>query len=196
MIAGISNILNMFAIDKSCIKTKTNTVAEGGQCWSKILKMYLFQSSQCRGCRLFRRLAFHTIEYDYFPWIYAIRFTSALIWWFFFAFRALNAEVVACSVDSHFTQLAWTNVPRKEGGLGPLNIPLLADITHKISKDYGVYLEDNGHSLRGLFIIDDKGKGPSIYYVCLYRGGGRVGVTGQKDLQSLRGLHAEQDSET
>jgi len=72
-------------------------------------------------------------------------------------FRALNAEVVACSVDSHFTQLAWTNVPRKEGGLGPLNIPLLADITHKISKDYGVYLEDNGHSLRGLFIIDDKG---------------------------------------
>ena len=57
-----------------------------------------------------------------------------------------------------FYLLAWTNVPRKEGGLGPLNIPLLADITHKISKDYGVYLEDNGHSLRGLFIIDDKGK--------------------------------------
>ena len=48
-------------------------------------------------------------------------------------------------------------MPRKEGGLGPLDIPLLADITHKISKDYGVYLEDNGHSLRGLFIIDDKG---------------------------------------
>lgn len=24
-------------------------------------------------------------------------------------------------------------------------------------KDYGVYLEDNGHTLRGLFIIDDKG---------------------------------------
>ena len=23
--------------------------------------------------------------------------------------------------------------------------------------DYGVYLEDNGHTLRGLFIIDDKG---------------------------------------
>ena len=113
----------------------------------------------------------------------------------FFAFRALNAEVVACSVDSHFTQLAWTNVPRKEGGLGPLNIPLLADITHKISKDYGVYLEDNGHSLRGLFIIDDKGKGPSyITYVYIGGGGrgGRLGVRGQKDLQRLRGLHGEQ----
>jgi len=72
-------------------------------------------------------------------------------------FRKINAEVVACSVDSHFTHLAWINSPRKEGGLGPLKIPLLSDITHKISKDYGVYLEDLGHSLRGLFIIDDKG---------------------------------------
>jgi len=50
-----------------------------------------------------------------------------------------------------------TNVPRKEGGLGDLDIPILSDLTHTISKDYGVYLEDNGHSLRGLFIIDDKG---------------------------------------
>ena len=49
------------------------------------------------------------------------------------------------------------NTPRKEGGLGRLDIPLLSDLTHSISKDYGVYLEDNGHTLRGLFIIDDRG---------------------------------------
>merc|ERR1719420_2535997 len=72
-------------------------------------------------------------------------------------FRALNTEVVACSVDSHFTHLAWMNTPRSEGGLGRLDIPLLSDLTHAISKDYGVFLEDNGHTLRGLFIIDDKG---------------------------------------
>ncbi|KAK2716082.1 peroxiredoxin-4-like [Artemia franciscana] len=72
-------------------------------------------------------------------------------------FEANNVAVVACSVDSHFTHLAWMNTNRKEGGLGPLNIPLLSDITHKIAKDYGVFLEDAGHSLRGLFIIDDKG---------------------------------------
>ncbi|KAH7932373.1 hypothetical protein HPB51_029323 [Rhipicephalus microplus] len=47
--------------------------------------------------------------------------------------------------------------PRKQGGLGPIKIPLLSDLTHQISKDYGVYLEDLGHTLRGLFIIDDKG---------------------------------------
>uniref|UniRef100_A0A8C2U5T0 thioredoxin-dependent peroxiredoxin n=2 Tax=Coturnix japonica TaxID=93934 RepID=A0A8C2U5T0_COTJA len=71
-------------------------------------------------------------------------------------FRAINTEVVACSVDSKFTHLAWINTPRKQGGLGPMKIPLLSDITHQISKDYGVYLEDQGHALRGLFIIDDK----------------------------------------
>lgn len=72
-------------------------------------------------------------------------------------FRALNAEVVACSVDSQFTHLAWINTPRDQGGLGPMNIPLLSDLSHSISKDYGVLLEAAGHTLRGLFIIDDKG---------------------------------------
>ncbi len=38
--------------------------------------------------------------------------------------------------------------PRKQGGLGQLNIPLLSDLTHQISKDYGVFLEDLGHTLR------------------------------------------------
>ncbi|XP_015590257.1 peroxiredoxin-2 [Cephus cinctus] len=72
-------------------------------------------------------------------------------------FRKLNVEVVAASVDSHFTHLAWINTPRKEGGLEKIKIPLLSDLTHKISKDYGVYLEDLGHTLRALFIIDGKG---------------------------------------
>ena len=63
-------------------------------------------------------------------------------------FKKLNTEVVAASVDSHFTHLAWTHTPRKEGGLERIKIPLLSDLTHKISKDYGVYLEDLGHTLR------------------------------------------------
>ncbi|PSN46260.1 Peroxiredoxin-4 [Blattella germanica] len=72
-------------------------------------------------------------------------------------FRKINTEVVACSVDSHFTHHAWTNMPRKDGGLGVLTIPLLSDLTRKISQDYGVFLEDLGHALRGLFIIDGRG---------------------------------------
>lgn len=72
-------------------------------------------------------------------------------------FEDLNTAVVAISTDSKFTHLAWVNTPRKQGGLGHVNIPLLSDLTHQISKDYGVYLEHLGHSLRGLFIIDGNG---------------------------------------
>ncbi|KAG5877405.1 hypothetical protein JTB14_035643 [Gonioctena quinquepunctata] len=72
-------------------------------------------------------------------------------------FKKINTEVVACSVDSHFTHLAWINTPRKEGGLGKVNFPLLSDLNHSISRDYGVFLDDLGHTLRGLFIIDPKG---------------------------------------
>ena len=41
-----------------------------------------------------------------------------------------------------------TEKPRKKGGLGTMNIPLLSDITKQISKDYGVLLEDQGVALR------------------------------------------------
>lgn len=63
-------------------------------------------------------------------------------------FRALQAEIVACSVDSHLTHLAWARTPRSEGGLGNPKIPLLADPTHSIARDYGVLLSDLGHALR------------------------------------------------
>jgi len=72
-------------------------------------------------------------------------------------FAKINTAVVACSVDSPFTHLAWMKTPRTMGGLGPVKYPILSDLTHKISKAYGVYLEDAGVTLRGLFIIDGKG---------------------------------------
>jgi len=72
-------------------------------------------------------------------------------------FRAINCEIVACSTDSHFSHFAWINQSRKEGGLGQMNIPVLADITHQVAKDYGTYKEDEGLAFRGLFIIDNKG---------------------------------------
>ncbi|XP_005089483.1 peroxiredoxin-2 [Aplysia californica] len=72
-------------------------------------------------------------------------------------FKAINAEVVGVSTDSHFSHLAWINTPRKQGGLGGLKYPLLADFCKSISRDYGVLLEDQGIALRGLFIIDPTG---------------------------------------
>ncbi|XP_006831465.1 PREDICTED: thioredoxin-dependent peroxide reductase, mitochondrial isoform X2 [Chrysochloris asiatica] len=72
-------------------------------------------------------------------------------------FHDVNCEVIAVSVDSHFSHLAWINTPRKDGGLGHMNIPLLSDLTKQISRDYGVLLENPGLALRGLFIIDPNG---------------------------------------
>ena len=73
-------------------------------------------------------------------------------------FAALNAKVLFASTDSEYSLLAWTNIARKEGGLGPVDIPLLADTNHSLSRDYGVLIEEEGIALRGLFIIDPKGK--------------------------------------
>jgi peroxiredoxin (alkyl hydroperoxide reductase subunit C) len=73
-------------------------------------------------------------------------------------FKELNTAVLAVSTDSKFSHFAWATQSRKEGGLGPdLKLPLIADRNMKISRDYGVLLEDEGIALRGLFIIDPKG---------------------------------------
>jgi len=73
-------------------------------------------------------------------------------------FRKIGCEVIGCSTDSHFTHLAWINTARKQGGLGSLNIPLLADKSQKIAREYGVLDEETGIPFRGLFIIDGNQK--------------------------------------
>ncbi|KAI7886782.1 thioredoxin-like protein [Lichtheimia hyalospora FSU 10163] len=72
-------------------------------------------------------------------------------------FEKRDTVVLAASVDSEFSHLAWINTPRKQGGLGEMNIPILSDKTKKVARDYGVLLEDAGVTLRGLFIIDPQG---------------------------------------
>ncbi|KAK1333427.1 hypothetical protein QTO34_005811 [Cnephaeus nilssonii] len=88
-------------------------------------------------------------------------------------FHDVNCDVVAVSVDSHFSHLAWINTPRKvqtvtesrlsraveqlEWRFGPHEHPLLSDLTKQIARDYGVLLEGPGLALRGLFIIDPNG---------------------------------------
>jgi len=73
-------------------------------------------------------------------------------------FEKRGAQVIGVSVDSHFTHLAWEKTPRKEGGIGDIRYPIVADLTKGISRDYGVLLEGAGIALRGLFLIDKEGK--------------------------------------
>ncbi|OBZ89425.1 Peroxiredoxin-1 [Choanephora cucurbitarum] len=73
-------------------------------------------------------------------------------------FRKLDCEVIAASGDSEYTHRAWIKTPRDQGGLGPDTIlPIVADKTRRIATDYGIYLDQQGVSLRGLFIIDKNG---------------------------------------
>lgn len=71
-------------------------------------------------------------------------------------FKENNCEIIGCSIDSKFTHLAWSKQPRKEGGIGKLDFPLMSDVKREIGKAYGVLL-DIGFTLRGLFLINPQG---------------------------------------
>lgn len=71
-------------------------------------------------------------------------------------FRERNVEVVGCSVDSHFSHLAWKNTPVDRGGVGNLQYPLVSDITKNIARDYDLLVNDSV-ALRGSFLIDKQG---------------------------------------
>lgn len=67
----------------------------------------------------------------------------------------MNTEVAGVSVDSEWSHLKWSQMDRKDGGLGPgLRIPLLSDIRKGMSLSYGVLDEEQGVSNRALFIVD------------------------------------------
>ncbi len=72
-------------------------------------------------------------------------------------FTSRGINVIGCSVDSHFTHLAWKNTPVDKGGIGQVRYPLVADLTKQIARDYDVLLEDAGVALRGSFLIDTDG---------------------------------------
>jgi alkyl hydroperoxide reductase subunit AhpC len=70
--------------------------------------------------------------------------------------KELGAVVLAGSVDSVFTHLAWTNTPRNKGGLGKLDIQLFSDLDRAWGKAYGCLLAD-GHHTRATYIINPEG---------------------------------------
>lgn len=70
-------------------------------------------------------------------------------------FKAAGAELLACSVDSVHTHLAWNRTSRADAGVGELSYPLLSDLDKSICADYDVL--SGPVALRGLYIIDPDG---------------------------------------
>ncbi|CAH2032290.1 peroxiredoxin [Trichlorobacter ammonificans] len=71
-------------------------------------------------------------------------------------FKSRNCEVIAVSVDSKFTHLAWKNTPVDNGGIGNVQYPMVADLNKEIIRSYGIE-HPASVALRGLFLIDPKG---------------------------------------
>ncbi|KAI7280019.1 thioredoxin-like protein [Hortaea werneckii] len=73
-----------------------------------------------------------------------------------------SCAVVFASTDSEHCLKAWNATGDMEGGLGGVHVPLISDCNHRLSRDYGVLIEEEGVAQRALFIIDPKGVVRSI----------------------------------
>lgn len=71
-------------------------------------------------------------------------------------FTKNDCVVLGCSVDSHFSHLAWLATPKNKGGIEGVAYGLLSDLGGNIAQAYDV-LNPDGIAYRGLFLIDREG---------------------------------------
>lgn len=98
-------------------------------------------------------------------------------------FKKVNAEVLAVSVDSVFSHLAWI----KSGALDKLEYPLLSDFSKQTARAYGVLDEVSSSARRSLFIIDPNGV---IQYQVVHSE--KVGRSVEETLRVLKALQTEE----
>ena len=72
-------------------------------------------------------------------------------------FKERQAEIIGCSVDSHFSHLKWLSTPKEEGGIEGVTYPIISDIKKRVSRSYAILNELEGISFRALFLIDPRG---------------------------------------
>ncbi len=72
-------------------------------------------------------------------------------------FERRGAQVIGCSVDSHFSHHAWLETPKERGGIEGVKYPIISDLNKNIARSYHVLKEDEGIAYRGQFLIDRQG---------------------------------------
>jgi len=89
-------------------------------------------------------------------------------------FEKRNVQVIGCSVDSKWSHYGWKNTDTKNGGIGNIQYPIMADLDKNIARAYDVLdgstpatvLTDDGEvettiggekALRASFLIDEDG---------------------------------------
>merc|ERR1712183_996902 len=69
-------------------------------------------------------------------------------------FNEFGCDVVGVSTDQVHSHAAWMKLPRSQGGVDGLQIPLLADPTHEITKAFGIYDDEAGQAKRATVIVN------------------------------------------
>jgi len=70
------------------------------------------------------------------------------------AFKKEGAEILSVSTDTAFVHKAWHDT---SSAIKKIKYPMVADPTGKICKQFNTYIDGEGLSLRGSFIIDPDG---------------------------------------
>lgn len=70
-------------------------------------------------------------------------------------FQKVGCEIYSVSCDTHYVHKAWHDTSER---IQKIQHPMLADPTHALAKDFGVYIEDSGVAERGSFIVNPQGK--------------------------------------
>jgi len=69
-------------------------------------------------------------------------------------FQEEGAEILSVSTDTEFSHLAWH---QSSPAIGKIKFPMVADPTGGISMEMGTYIDEEGLSLRGTFIVSPEG---------------------------------------
>ena len=95
-------------------------------------------------------------------------------------FRSLKAEVVVVSTDTVYTHKAWVEA---EELLKGVKYPMAADHNGKLSRELGIYEEEQGMAQRATFVIDPKGVLRAVDLVS-----DSIGRSARETLRRLRAL--------
>ena len=69
--------------------------------------------------------------------------------------QEMGVEVYSVSTDTHFTHKAWHDT---SDTIVKIQYPMIGDPTGKISRNFGVMIEEDGLALRGTFVINPEGE--------------------------------------
>ncbi|MDP5041408.1 MAG: alkyl hydroperoxide reductase subunit C [Paraglaciecola sp.] len=68
--------------------------------------------------------------------------------------QEMGVEVYSVSTDTHFTHKAWHDT---SDTIGKITFPMIGDPTGRITRNFGVMIEEDGLALRGTFVLNPEG---------------------------------------